>query len=120
MSSLSNFFEFLGVYFFEEFWWVSSHCRESSAFDVGEHRVDAPGRVENLASEIVESDLTLQSGYEWVDINVIQYFFKYRWSSMIELDVVSLPIRARDAKEDIMALERCITINNVCHDCEDN
>jgi len=39
---------------------------------------------------------------------------------MIELDVVSLPIRARDAKEDIMALERCITINNVCHDCEDN
>jgi len=52
---------------------------EGNGFGTGSCRVDAPGRVANLATEHVESDPPPRLGYDWVDFRVVRkYDFKQR------------------------------------------
>ncbi|KAK7377025.1 hypothetical protein VNO80_02445 [Phaseolus coccineus] len=77
---------------------------------------DSPGQAADLVAEQTESDLLVQSRYEWVYSYVIENFSKYQWSSMVGSFVASVPMLKTDVEVGIVFVERCSAIDSICHD----
>jgi len=68
-----------------------------------------------LLSEVAESSLPCRSGYDWASSLVTSRFSRYRWSSMVETYVASMPMFTTDNTSTKMFVKRCTSIDNVCH-----
>jgi len=64
----------------------------SSTFKIRVCRVDASSNTKDLIVEQTESDLSLWSDYDWIDMSVTKYFSNYQWLSMVESFFMSVPM----------------------------
>jgi len=68
-----------------------------------------------LAVEIAKDNLPRRAGYDWVSHQVTRHFSKYRWSSMVNSYSAVYHIFAEGIPEGVLSVERCSTVDNVCH-----
>jgi len=72
--------------------------------------------IDNLEDleEIVEDNLPLRKGYEWVDHLVRKYFSKLKWSKLLNYGVQSIYVFESEKVEHTMSFSRVCAIDNVC------
>jgi len=70
---------------------------------------------EDPLEEIIESSLSTRAGYRWVVEDVRMQHSLFRWSRLLKSWLNCIPIFERGAQRDIVALERVIAIDCICH-----
>jgi len=98
----------------------SSHSDGGTMVGTGRIPMETVTEVrEDPPKEIVESNWSAKSGYQWVTQDVRTQHSLFRWSRLLKPWLNYVPILERNISHDIVALERVSVVNCVCHGQEE-
>lgn len=91
------------------------HTGDTSSSNVGVVKVDKVVMVDTSTEKVTESDLPRKTEYDKVNTNVTWMFSRYRLIDSLECLVASVSMPNSGAGEGIIWVEKCLTMDNICH-----